>query len=379
MRSIMTFRFLAIISVAALAISCNAESAGPEGARVAQVIVSPTSSSLATGATLPLQASVRDADGNVLSGRKIFFASDNESVATVSEVGVVTARALGSAQIAVSSEGESAIAVITVVPQPVVTVTVLPNPAQTTIGSTVQLTAATYDGNNQLLANRAVIWSSSNSAVATVDQQGVVTGHGAGSAIVSATAEGKSGASSVTVTLVPVGSVTVNPATASLAPAQQLQLTATTFDATGNTLTGRAVSWSSNATGVATISQTGLVSAVAVGSAVITATSEGKSATAVVTVTPTAPPPPPPAPQIAKVTVTPNKWKPAVGQVLQFTARAFDSQDRQISNVTFTWSSTDIRRVTVTQTGLAVALSKGSADIRASAGGRSDKADVDVQ
>jgi len=70
-----------------------------------------------------------------------------------------------------------------------------------------------------------------------------------------------------------------------------VQLTATPKDAQGNVLTGRTVTWSSNATSIATVSTTGLVSGKAAGSATITGTSEGKSGTSAITVTAGSPPP----------------------------------------------------------------------------------------
>src|SRR5437588_1545446 len=88
----------------------------------------------------------------------------------------------------------------------------------------------------------------------------------------------------------PVATVTVAPATASVQVGLTVQLTATTKDANGNTLTGRTVTWSSGNTGVATVSSSGLVTGVAAGSATITATSEGQSGTSAITVT-AAPPP----------------------------------------------------------------------------------------
>ena len=64
-----------------------------------------------------------------------------------------------------------------------------------------------------------------------------------------------------------------------------MQLTATLKDASGNTLSGRTVTWSSSNTSVATVSSSGLVSAVTPGSATVTAASEGKTGTASITVT----------------------------------------------------------------------------------------------
>src|SRR3989454_2699803 len=77
---------------------------------------------------------------------------------------------------------------------------------------------------------------------------------------------------------VPVASVTVSPAAASIALGQTVQLTATPRDSQGNGLAGRVVAWSTSDASVATVSGSGLVTAVAVGGATITATSEGKSA-----------------------------------------------------------------------------------------------------
>src|SRR5207245_4576237 len=99
------------------------------------------------------------------------------------------------------------------------------------------------------------------------------------------TSEGQSGTAAITVTSVPVASVTVSPAPASVQAGQTLQLTATPKDVNGNPLTGRTITWSSSNTSVATVNSSGLVSGVVAGSATITATSEGQSGTAAITVT----------------------------------------------------------------------------------------------
>jgi hypothetical protein len=77
-----------------------------------------------------------------------------------------------------------------------------------------------------------------------------------------------------------VDRIVLTPSTASLVPAQPLQLQAEPRDAAGNPLTDRPVTWSSNNPAVATVSETGLVASLKPGSAGITATSEGKAATA---------------------------------------------------------------------------------------------------
>jgi len=125
----------------------------------------------------------------------------------------------------------------------------------------------------------------SNNAVATVSASGLVTGVAAGSATITATSEGQSGTAAMTVSNVPVARVTVTPLIASLLMGATLQLTATPTDALGNPLSGRVVTWASNAPGVAAVNSTGLVTGLGIGGVTITATSEGQSGSAVVTVT----------------------------------------------------------------------------------------------
>jgi len=168
----------------------------------------------------------------------------------------------------------------------VASVVVSPASATVPVGQTLQLTGTPEDANGNPLSGRTISWSSGSSAVAAVNGNGLVTGVAAGAATITATSESKSGTAAITVTSVPVASVTVSPATVSLQPGQTQQLTATPKDASGNALSGRMVTWASGNTAVATVSGSGLVSGVAAGSTTITATSEGKSGGASVTVTP---------------------------------------------------------------------------------------------
>src|SRR5690606_35007868 len=83
-----------------------------------------------------------------------------------------------------------------------------------------------------------------------------------------------------------VASVAVTPTTATVTVAGTQALTVTVRDAAGAALSGRAVTWTSGAASVATVSAGGVVTGVSAGGPVtITATSEGKSGTAQLTVT----------------------------------------------------------------------------------------------
>src|SRR5437773_1519196 len=171
-------------------------------------------------------------------------------------------------------------------PAPVATVTLTPGSATVNEGQTLQLTATLKDANGNTLVGRSITWSSSNTSAASVNGTGLVTGVTAGSATITATSEGKSGTSAITVVHMPVASVTVTPASGTVSAGSSLPLTATPKDANGNPLVGRTVTWQSSNTSAATVNGSGLVSGVAAGSATITATSEGQSGTSAITVTP---------------------------------------------------------------------------------------------
>lgn len=170
-------------------------------------------------------------------------------------------------------------------PEPVATVDVSPAAPSIQVGATVQLTAIPRSQGGAALTDRQVTWQSVNTAVAAVNATGLVTGLVSGSTVVRATVEGKTGSATVTVLPPPVASVTVTPAQASIATGASVQLTATLKDASGNTLTGRTVSWASSNGAIATVDATGLVVGQGAGTATISATAETVTGTSTVTIT----------------------------------------------------------------------------------------------
>jgi uncharacterized protein YjdB len=263
-------------------------SAAAAPAPVATVTVTPASASLVVSTTRQLTATTKDANGVVLTGRAVTWSSNN-AAATVDANGLVSGVSAGAATITATSEGKAATSLITVTLVPVAVVTVSPTSASLSTGGTQQFAATTTDANNNPLAGRAVTWSSSNTAIATIDANtGLLTAVAPGGPVtITATSEGKTGTALVTVTQVPVATVTVSPSPVTITVGAVIPLTTTLRDANNNVLTGRAVAWSSDAPGVASVnSATGVVTAAAVGSATVTATSEGQTGTSLVTVTP---------------------------------------------------------------------------------------------
>ena len=157
----------------------------------------------------------------------------------------------------------------------VVEIVTLPNNQTVTNlvpGNTRQMLAAPTNSSGNFI-DRPVTWASSNPAAATITAAGLVTAVAGGSTSISATAGGRTDSVAVGVRY-PVGSITIAPATVSLAREGAQQLTATTLDTQGATVTGRTLTWSTSDATIATVSATGLVNASATneGTAVITAT-----------------------------------------------------------------------------------------------------------
>jgi uncharacterized protein YjdB len=143
---------------------------------------------------------MNDALGNVLTGRTVSWGSSNSAFATVSQTGLVTGVAAGSATITATSETKSGTSTVTVTQAPVATVTIAPTAPSVAEDATVTLTATLKDASGNVLTGRVIVWSSGNTNTATVSQSGVVTGVKKGNVSITATSEGKNASVTVTVT-----------------------------------------------------------------------------------------------------------------------------------------------------------------------------------
>ena len=245
---------------------------------------------------------------------------------------------------------------------------VTPSSASLTVGGTAQLSATAKDANGNTLSGRPTTWSSGNNAVATVDASGLVTAVSAGSAKITATIDGVSAAATVTATAVAVASVVVTPSTASVAEGATTTLTATAKDAQGNTLPGRALTWSSSDGAVATVSSSGVVTGVAPGTATITATApsssgSGPAPTGSSTVTVT------PAP-VLSLTISPANPTISVGGTLTLTATLLGTLPNvplPIVGRTLKWSVADPGVATISSAGVVTGVSAGTTTVTASA------------
>lgn len=163
-----------------------------------------TSVEMALGDGSRLVATLRDDAGHQLTDRAVTWVSDTPGVVDVgSSTGVLTVGAAGVAAVTATSEGVSVTATVTVNPEPVAAVTISPNTVSLEIGDSSQLSAAPKDGAGNLVTGRRISWSTSNEGIAAVSPTGLVSGTSEGTATISATVEGVSATTTVTVNAPP--------------------------------------------------------------------------------------------------------------------------------------------------------------------------------
>jgi gliding motility-associated-like protein len=193
------------------------------------------------------------------------WVSSNTAAATVSNTGLVTGVSVGSTSITyTNSNGCSNTLTLNVVGNPALTGTM-----STCVGSTTQLSATgTPNATNP--------WTSSNPAVATVSNTGLVTGISAGTTTITFT-NSSSCQSTAVVTINPLPTIT---GTLNVCAGSTTQLT-------GSPTANATNPWTSSNTAVATVSAAGLVSGISAGTTTITYTNvNGCPQTAIITVNP---------------------------------------------------------------------------------------------
>jgi uncharacterized protein YjdB len=298
-------------------------------------IAAPASTQLHPGEKIQLTATVRMPNGSVNDKFPVKWSTSSAAVATVDEkTGEVTAIAPGAVTITAKAGVRTAQMALTVV-VPVARVAISPDPVSmdwnTQDTSKVTVTVTAFDASGAPitdLADRSIVWASDDTTTATVaaiDQPGQarVTGVFMGKTTVSATVDGVRGTAPVSVapTLGYMGGGTI-------AVGQTFQLEIEWATANSERISiPDADQWVSLNPAVATVTQTGLVTGVAVGTAVIQGTYRGFTASATLTVV-----------SVAKVEVSIRMLTLEVGQTAQVTAVARDARGNALERV-ITWES----------------------------------------
>lgn len=231
--------------------------------------------------------------------------------------------------------------------------------------------------------NKNVIWTSSDSSVATVDSSGFVTAVGGGTATITVQAEdGSKVATSCAVNVIEhVEAVNLNKASIEITKGQTETLSATILS---DKATNKNITWTSSDSSVATVDNTGKVTAVSAGTTTITVTSEDGNKTASCNVTVKNIPVQPIGQNPAAPTLVPvetatgktvgtvihsmklNTTKVTLGKKASINLVATISPENA-TNTTVVWTSSNTNVATVSSTGKVTAKAAGTAVITASA------------
>jgi cytochrome c5 len=202
----------------------------------------------------------------------------------------VTGVSAGTTTLTASIDGKSATITVTVTNESttVASVVITPSNPSIMVGNEVQFTAVMKNAQGTVLSGKTVTWGSSNYLVGyQMNTTGLVYGREAGTSVISATSEGVTGTTVLTVgaKAAPVAYVGVTPTPSTIAVGGTVQLSAQLRDASGNILTGRTITWSSANSAIASVSASGLVTGKSAGTTTVSATADGVSGSATVNVT----------------------------------------------------------------------------------------------
>ena len=333
-----------VVSVICGAVRATCEITVKENEVLAQAVeLTPESAELEVGETFSLAATIYPEN---TTDKSLAWSSSDAAVASVDENGVVTAVAVGSCVITATC-GEVAGTCAITVKNPVIPadcIVLTPDNAVIEVGDILEITATVYPEN---ATESRLTWRSSDENVATVHEHGhrnaTVTALNPGECTITAECYSPNGvimgSASITVKIheVLADSVVLNLNSAMLELGEELRLIATVYpeDVT-ETLT-----WQSSNEDVATVDENGVVTAVAVGSCVITATCGEVAGTCAITVkTPVIP--------ADYIVLTPDSAVIEVGDILEITATVYPENATESR---LTWRSSDENVATVHEHG----------------------------
>lgn len=317
---------------------------------VASVTLDQTSVVLTAGQTSTLVPTVLP---STASEKRVSWTSSASSIATVSPNGIVTAVSVGVATITATTTdgGFTATASIHVTTSQSVTgITLAQTTANIGLNDAIALQAQVAPSN---ASDKSVQWATSNSSVATVGSNGLVTGVAAGIVTITATTADGGFTATATINVAKVTSVSFDVVSMSIPRATSVAMTANVapIEAANKT-----VNWTSTSTSVATVSAQGLIVAVSAGTSTIRATTVDGSFTTTLSLTVTAQTIPVDGAYFADATVNliPNEQFAADGGVTPSNA----------SNQNVTWTSLNTSIATVTSQGIVSAVSNGTTSIK---------------
>ncbi|HMS02165.1 MAG TPA: Ig-like domain-containing protein [Gemmatimonadaceae bacterium] len=326
------------------------------------ISMAPNNFQVAVNSSVRVVGTAFDKNGNSIGDKNIRFSSANNAVATVTDEGLVIGVSPGQTIISGEADGARGEAAVTVVPEVPDNILVTPSPITLRRGNVRQFSAVPRNSAGTPITGLSLEWRSSNSAIASVSSTGEVTALAVGTAVISATANQITGSASVTVTEVPIGSISLAPATRSIQVNEEFVPELTLRDTAGNVLPslGRNVNWTSSSTITASVnSGSGVVRGLRVGTTRITAASPDNPAingSMDVTVTERL---------VKTVVITPRTGFLRLGVPRQLNAQLLDSLNQNVTGRVVTWTPLTPTVATVSPNGSVTGISLGTVRITA--------------
>ena len=323
------------------------------------ITISPAASSMPVNTSQQFTATGAYSDGSSSDlTNLVTWGSSTTSVATISAKGLATSVASGSTNITASLGSVNQSTSLTVTAPSMVSIAVTPVGLTLAIGVGQQFVAtATYSDGSSSDLSSGVTWNSSTPSVAAVDGSGMATTLAAGSTTITATVGTLSDNTTLTVVAAHLTSITVSPATASIALGTTQQFTAIGNFDDGSTQQLTSVIWFSGSSAVASVDSNGLASSLGAGTSTITVASGSVSGTASLTVT---------SASLVSLAVTPANGSMSTGTTSQFAATGtFSDSSTQDMTGSVLWSSSTPAVATINSSGLVTSVAPGTSTITA--------------
>lgn len=294
-----------------------------------------------------------------ITDKSLTWSSSDESIATVSSDGIVTAISSGTAQIYAHAGSVEAICKVTV-SLPVESLQLDKEYIELVTGESVTLKVSITPDN----ADAEIKWESSSPQIASVSEDGQVTALSEGETTIRANASGIYASCIVKVKQNLVTSITVEPSEITMLRFSKEKITATCYP---DDAINQQITWISSNDDYVKVDQDGNIDAIAVGSAIITARCGEVYANCRVTVE---------GIPVESVTIDRKDATIIVGERIQLNAEVLPEN---AENRTVTWETSDMNIVSVSETGEVTGVSAGKATITASADGVSSTCEITVE
>jgi trimeric autotransporter adhesin len=357
--------FIFLVVLAACGGTSSPKGGGSVQARLKSIQVGASSLSILVNTTEPFTATGTFSDGTTRDiTSSVTWSSSVTTVATVATDGTVAAKGVGSTTITATDGSVTGSAALKVNPI-LVSLAITPGTASIAPQTTQAFRATgTYSDNSTQDITSTVTWSSSATAVATISNgtstQGIAAAIAPGSSTITAMLGTISNTATLTVTNGVLQSIAVTPANSTVTLGSVRQFTATGTFLDGSTTSMQDITnvaaWSSSTVSVATVTVSGAVTALKIGTTTITATWKSISGSTQATVN---------AANLSSIAIQPGNSTIAPQTTIQFSAVGTfsDGSTRNITNQV-TWSSSNSAAATI-QNSTATGVSTGESTITA--------------